>query len=225
MSRVLVTGGGSGIGLGITRALRARGHEVVITGRRADVLAQAAASLGAIPLPGDVTADPEGIIATAGPLDHLVSNAGTYAFAPVGAWTAEALEAQHRVHVVALALLSQAFAAQAQGPGSVVVVSSTLAERPAPGAGPYAAAKAAQLALVRQLALELAPRQLRANAILPGVVPTDMTAGRAEALVGLHPLGRLGQPADVGEAVAWLLEASWVTGACVPVDGGLLIRE
>ena len=229
MSRVLVTGGGTGIGLGIARALIAAGHTVTITGRRADVLRVTAAQIGARALPGDVTADPAALIAAAGPLDHLVNNAGHFIYQPVGQFSADAFAALHAVHVIAPALLSQAFAAQAAGPGAIVNISSTLAERPAPGAAPYATAKAGMIALTRQLALELAPRQIRANAILPGLVTTPMTQTndpqRQAHMLSLHPLGRLGAPADIGEAVAWLLGASWVTGAVIPVDGGLLARE
>lgn len=229
MSRVLVTGGGTGIGLGIARALIAEGHTVIITGRRADVLREAAEQVGAIALVADVTEDPAGLIAAAGPLDHLVNNAGHFVYQPVGQLSAEAFASLHAVHVIAPALLSQAFAAQARGPGSIVNIASTLAERPAPGATPYAVAKAGMVALTRQLALELAPQQIRANALLPGLVTTPMTETddrvRQAHMLALHPLGRLGRPQDLGEAAAWLLRASWVTGAVIPVDGGLLSRE
>ncbi|MFT4978047.1 MAG: NAD(P)-dependent dehydrogenase (short-subunit alcohol dehydrogenase family) [Myxococcota bacterium] len=229
MSRVLITGGGTGIGLGIATALIEAGHTVLISGRRPDVLAAAAERIGAIAVPGDITVEPEEIIAAAGPLDHLVNNAGHYIHAPVGALTAEAFAGLYAVHVIAPALLSQAFAAQATGPGAIVNIASTLAERPAPGAAAYGAAKAGLVALTRQLALELAPQGLRANALLPGIVPTAMTEtddpARTAAMVALHPIGRLGMPGDIGEAVAWLLGASWVTGAAIPIDGGLLVRE
>jgi NAD(P)-dependent dehydrogenase (short-subunit alcohol dehydrogenase family) len=94
------------------------------------------------------------------------------------------------------------------------------------------AAKAAQASLCRTLALELAPRGIRANVVVPGVVPTDMTRAprdgadveaQLEGLRRLHPLGRLGTPADVGQAVAFLLHAEWITGAALAVDGGLLV--
>lgn len=232
--RVLVTGGGTGIGRGIAAALVAAGYAVVVNGRRRAPLLAVAEALGATPLVGDVTADPAGLVAAAGPLSHLVNNAGHHVHAPLGGWTAQHFASLYAVHVTAPALLSQAFAAQAGRGASVVNVASTLAERPAPGAGPYGAAKAGMVALTRQLALELAGRGIRANAVLPGVVPTAMTAdARGEAsgearqarLLGLHPLGRLGAPADVARAVVWLVESDWVTGAAVPVDGGLLVRE
>jgi NAD(P)-dependent dehydrogenase (short-subunit alcohol dehydrogenase family) len=234
--RALVTGGGSGLGLGIAEVLRARGYDVVLTGRREAPLRAAAERLGAEALVADITDDPAGLIAQAtlgGPLTHLVHNAGHYEHLPIGDWTAEAWDRLLRVHLVAPALLTRAFAAQARGPGAIVHIGSTLSERPIPGSGPYAAAKAGALGLVRALAVELAPQGIRANAILPGVVLTEMTAAprgdeadpaaRLDAVARAHLAGRLGTPTELGEAVAFLLEAPWITGAALPVDGGLLL--
>jgi NAD(P)-dependent dehydrogenase (short-subunit alcohol dehydrogenase family) len=230
-SPVLITGGGTGLGQGIAAALRARGHAVTLLGRREAPLRAAAAALGCRAVVGDVTGDPDLILDAVGPVDHIVHNAGVYLHGPLSAWTAALWRELHEVTVVGPALLSAAWAARQAGPGSLTFVSSTLAARPAPGTGPYAAAKAGQLGLMQALAVELAPRQLRSNAVLPGVVPTPMTEAprggddpqaRLAALTALHPLGRLGQPADIGEAVAYLVGARWVTGAALPVDGGLL---
>ncbi len=208
--RVLITGAGTGIGAAVADALEEDGHEVVVCGRRP------------IDRPGalswDVTQDPDGLVAAAGPLDALVNNAGHAEHRPVEQWTEDLWESHFRVHVLAPALLSRAFAAQGR-PGCIVNICSTLAVRPARGTGPYAAAKAALLSQTRTLALELAPR-VRVNALLVGGVRSDMTAGREAELEGLHPLG-LGQPADVADAVNWLLKARWVTGAGIAVDGGL----
>ena len=85
MSRVLVTGGATGIGRGIAEALVAAGHAVCINGRRAGLLTRVAAEIGAEAVPGDVTEDPVGLIEAARP-EHLVNNAGFYAHAPLGAW-------------------------------------------------------------------------------------------------------------------------------------------
>lgn len=230
--RILVTGGGTGIGRGIAGALVAAGHEVVLCGRRLEPLELAAAQLDCELVQGDVVADPEGIVARAGPLDHLINNAGVFQHQGWADWTADTFEALFRVHAVAPALLSQAFARQ-RGPGadrSIVNIGSTLSVRPVVGAGPYATAKAAMAGLTRSLAVELAPRSIRANCILPGVVRTEMTdaprdgddpEARLRALADLHLVGRLGQPADIGSAVLWLVGAPWVTGAVIPVDGGL----
>jgi NAD(P)-dependent dehydrogenase (short-subunit alcohol dehydrogenase family) len=231
-THVLITGGGTGLGLGIAAALRARGARVTLLGRRAAPLRAAAESLGCEAVVGDVTHDPDALLDAVGPVDHIVHNAGVYQHGPLPDWTPALWRTLHEVTVLGPALLSAAWARRQSGAGSLTFVSSTLAERPAPNTGPYAAAKAGQLGLMRALAVELAPLGLRSNAVLPGVVPTPMTEAprggddpqaRLAALTALHPLGRLGQPADVGEAVAYLIGAPWVTGAALPVDGGLLV--
>ena len=208
--RVLVTGGGSGIGAAIADTLEGAGHTVIVCGRRP------------IERPGamvwDVTKDPEGLIAQAGPLDALVNNAGHALHVPVTGWTEAVWMDLYRVHVVAPALLSRAFAAQASE-GAIVNVCSTLAVRTAPGTGPYSAAKAALLSQTRTLAMELAPA-IRVNAVLPGGVDTAMVSDRREALGALHPLG-LGRPEDIAQAVLYLLTARWTTGTALTVDGGL----
>ncbi len=222
MTRTLITGAGSGLGRAIARELASAGHELVLAGRREPPLRALAAELGAEVLVGDITRDPAALVEAAGPLAHLVNNAGHGHLASVDAWTAEDLRALLEVHVVAPALLARAWAAQAPQGGSVLNISSTLARRSAPGLGLYASAKAALSSLTRTLALELAPR-LRANALLVGVVPTEMTRGRdLDALAALHPLG-LGAPEDVARAARSLIEAPWITGVELPVDGGLLL--
>ncbi|MCP4804331.1 MAG: SDR family oxidoreductase [Proteobacteria bacterium] len=216
MGRALVTGGGSGIGLGIARALRDAGHEVTVVGRREEVLVASGFDYTV----ADVTS---GSLHMVG-VDHLVNCAGHLEMAPVGEWTAEVWRRLHEVHVVAPAMLAQAFAAQAcqVGEGTITNIASTLAVRTDHGLAAYSAAKAALVSLTRSLAIELAPR-IRANAVLPGVVKTAMTGSRADDLVGLHPLGRLGTPDDIGQAVAYLVANAQVTGEVLSVDGGLLL--
>ena len=228
--RVLVTGGGTGIGYAIAEDLVQRGSEVIICGRRRRVIERAAAQIGATPLSGDITGPPEPLLQAVGPIDGLVHNAGSQFPEPLGEWSEKSWNELWRVHVMGPALLSQAFAAQCDGPGAIVAVSSTLAVRPAPGAAAYSCAKAGVLALIRSLALELAPKKIRANAVLPGVVPTAMTRRsegemnpeeRLEFLKTLHPLG-LGEPENVAQAVVALLANPWITGAALEVDGGML---
>jgi NAD(P)-dependent dehydrogenase (short-subunit alcohol dehydrogenase family) len=229
--RILVTGGGTGIGYAIAEALVQRGATVFICGRRRKVLERAAAQIGATPIPGDITGNPEPLIQACGPLDGLVHNAGHWVQENLGQWTAGTWQDLFEVHVQGPALLSQAFAAQAKGPGAIVAVGSTLGERPVAGSAAYAAAKAGLLSLVRSLAVELAPRGIRANAVLAGVVPTAMTTQdrgglsareSLKALEALHPLG-LGQPEQVAQAVIAMLENEWISGAALAVDGGLLV--
>jgi len=226
-----VTGGGTGIGLSVVKALIDSGVQAVAVGRRADKLADAEA-LGADVLPWDITEQPDALFSRIGEIDGLVHNAGLCIRAPLGQWTTEDWSAMWQVNVLAPAMLSQAFVAQLHGPGSIVAISSTLAERAAFGTAGYGASKAGLVNLVKHLALALAARQVRVNAILPGVVPTAMTQNAhtdnqepSPEVLALHPLGRLGTGADVAETVLSVLHAPWMTGSIVTIDGGLLVRE
>jgi NAD(P)-dependent dehydrogenase (short-subunit alcohol dehydrogenase family) len=111
----------------------------------------------------------------------------------------------------------------------VVNVSSTLAEKPIPGMAAYNASKAALNQLTRSLALEWAPA-IRVNAIMPGVVDTPIHADRGltedqvHSMDRFHPLQRIGTPSDVASLILFLLSdaSSWITGAVIPIDGGML---
>lgn len=223
--RVLVTGGGTGLGLGIARTLHAAGAELVVVGRRPEPLQAAAHALGARAIPWDITR-PRGLLDLTGPIDHVVLNAGNDVNAPLGEWTGAHFEQTFAVHVVGHALLAQDWIRRG-GRGSLTAICSTLAERGAPGKAAYSAAKAAQLSLIRSLAREAAP-DVRANALLVGVVPTAMSQAprgsepHLPALEALHPLG-LGAPEHVGQAVLHLIQNPWITGAALHVDGGLAL--
>jgi NAD(P)-dependent dehydrogenase (short-subunit alcohol dehydrogenase family) len=118
-------------------------------------------------------------------------------------------------------------------PGSIVNVSSSLGLRGAPFAAPYSASKHGVLGLTRSAAIEYAPAGIRVNAVCPGAIDTPMMdetferfPGFREALLGFVPMARLGRPAEVAGAIAWLVSdaASFVTGEAVAVEGGLLAR-
>jgi len=231
--RVLVTGGGTGIGLAIVQALREHGREVVAVGRRLEPL-KAAQKYGASICQWDVCHDADGLLNAVGPLDGLVHNAGRYQHGSIGQWNEDDWYQTWRTNTLAPALLSQAFARRLQGAGAIVAVASTLALRPAPGLAAYACSKAAMVALVKSLALELAPAGIRVNAVSPGVVPTDMTVAPREdrteaeqkaAFAALHPLGRMGTPEEVAQTVLLGLGNQWMTGTNLVIDGGLLNRE
>jgi len=252
--RVLVTGGGSGIGRAVVDRLCAGGARVVVVGRRADRLDAACAAwpgqVWALPCDlGDPTAR-TGLVARArdllGGLDGLVHSAGNVVHQPPGHIDETALRAQIELNLIApLRLGEEALSVLDEG-GGVVFVASTLAWRPVRTSAAYSAAKAGLLAAMASLALEGAPRRVRFNAVAPGLVDTEMIralrlapgepvpAGAAyderlraqlDALRGLHPLGRLGTPDDVAAAIVHLLGAPWCTGSTLRIDGGLLLRE
>ena len=238
---ILITGGGSGLGAGMARYLCAAGARVTITGRRPEPLAAVAAALGANCRAeiGDVTvaADRERMIAAAlahgGRLDGLVNNAGNMYRAPLEQIDEASLRALFDSNVFAAMLLTGlAVPHLAATRGAVVFLGSIHNRRAFPGAAPYAATKGALETLSRVLAAELGPQGIRVNCVAPGAVPTELNqragladaAGaraRLEAMVPLHPLGRIGTAEEVAEAVGYLLCAEWTTGAQLDVDGGL----
>lgn len=253
MRRVLVTGGGTGIGRAVAEAVLAQGGSVVVAGRRREPLDELAALA-----PGRAhalvcdTTDAEArstLIARArallGGLDGLVLSAGMVVHEPPGHIREASLRDQLEVNLVApMRLLEEAVTALDEG-GAAVVVASTLAERPVATSAAYSAAKAGLLAAMRAFAISAATRRVRFNAVSPGVVDTEMVraprlapgevldaaathervASQLEMLRRLHPIGRLGQPNDVAEAVLHLLTATWTTGTTLTVDGGILLRE
>jgi NAD(P)-dependent dehydrogenase (short-subunit alcohol dehydrogenase family) len=238
--RALITGGAGGIGLACARRLLAEGAEVVLLDRRADALS-AAGGIGAAPVACDVR-DPGAVAAAVaraagllnGPADVLVNAAGVYRIAPLLDLTPEEWDDVQAVNLRGTFLAGQAVAAAliaAGRPGAIVNISSTaglVADALEPSAH-YNASKAGVLALTRQMAAEWAPHGIRANAVCPGVIDTPMlrlmddpTAGAAYLRTGV-PQGRLGSADEVAAAVAFLAsdDASYLTGAAVPVDGGV----
>ncbi|MFL5346585.1 MAG: SDR family NAD(P)-dependent oxidoreductase [Hyalangium sp.] len=252
--KVLITGGGTGIGRAVAEAVLRAGGSVVVTGRRPEPLeAVVAAFPGRVhALPCDIASvsEREGLLSRAsallGGLEGFVHCAGIVEHQPPGHIDEASLRAQLEVNLVApLRLGEQALQVLEPG-GGMVFVSSTLAVRALETSAVYSAAKAGVLQLMRSLALAGAPRRVRANAVLPGVVDTDMVrtlrlapgepmpsepertarmGAQLERLRALQPLGRLGRPEDVAEAVLYLLGAPWTTGAEMVVDGGILLRE
>ena len=237
--RALVTGGAGGIGLACARRLLAEGAEVVLLDRRAD--APSAAGIGAAPVACDVR-DPGAVAAAVtraagllnGPVDVLINAAGVYRIAPLLDLTPEEWDDVQAVNLRGTFLAGRAVAAAliaAGRPGAIVNISSTaglVADAAEPSAH-YNASKAGVLALTRQMAAEWAPHGIRANAVCPGVIDTPMlrimddpAAGAAYLRTGV-PLGRLGSAEEVAAAIAFLAsdDASYLTGAAVPVDGGV----
>jgi len=243
----LVTGASRGIGRAVVERLLSSGRRVVACARdEKSLLALAQAHPGrvwALPsdlaMPGAAARVAREAEQLAGPIDELVYAAGIVRYARIGEVTEADLRAQLEVNFIAPFMMSQDLGVRMRerGAGSIVLVASTLGLRPARDTAAYAASKAALIHATRSLALELAP-SVRVNAVAPGVVDTDMVRvlrgpepveGKVEALAAqlsglsaLHPLARLGTPDEISSAISFLLDASWVTGTTLRIDGGLL---
>ncbi|WP_375002143.1 SDR family oxidoreductase [Aeromicrobium sp. CTD01-1L150] len=238
----LITGASRGIGLGIARRLVAEGARVVLTARRQETLDEAVDHLGGPKVATGVAGradDPVhqetavvSAVANFGGLDLLVNNAG------INPWYGPMIEldlaaARKIVEVNCFAALGWVQHAHrawmgARG-GTIVNVASHSAVSPAPGVGMYGASKAMLVSMTELLAVELAPA-IRVNAVAPAVVKTRFSAAlyedREDEVARDYPLQRLGEPDDVGSAVAFLAsdDAAFMTGQLMVVDGGITLR-
>jgi 3-oxoacyl-[acyl-carrier protein] reductase len=237
----IVTGASRGIGLSIAQRLVDEGAKVVITARKQEALDEAVATLGgperAVAVAGraDDTAHQAEVLARAidmfGSADLLVNNTGINpVYGPM--IELDLAAARKIVEVNCLAALSWAQHAyrawMKEHGGAIVNVSSVAGVKPAPGIGFYGSSKAMLTHITQELAVELGPG-MRVNAVAPAVVKTKFATalyeGRETEVAADYPLKRLGVPADVAGAVAFLLsdDASWLTGQVLILDGGLTL--
>ncbi|MGC2656422.1 MAG: SDR family oxidoreductase [Bryobacteraceae bacterium] len=243
----VVTGGSSGIGKETAKRLLAHGASVVIGGKDEAKLRSAAAEFDApdrIEVMAGNIADPATGVALVekaerrfGGVDILVSNAGVFKPKPFLDVTEEDYDWFLDVILKGKFFVAQAAAkAMRKRGGGAIVHTGSLWALQAIGATPssaYSAANAGVHALVHNLAIELAPDHIRVNAVAPAVVETpiystflskDEVSKVLPSFNAFHPLGRIGQPADVAEAILFLAseQSSWITGAILPVDGGVM---
>jgi len=233
----LITGSSRGIGRAIAERLQADGASVILHCNRhraaADVLA---ARLGCQHvLQADLSCAEqirlmfEGLGATE--LDALVNNAGIWKATPLGRTAAEDVDEILNTNLKSVFLTTQAALPLLRDGASIVNVSSVAGRIGVSGRSLYGATKAALDSFTRSWALELAPRQIRVNAVAPGYVETDMTAEHfsdlsvLESTIRRTPFGRLGNAQEVADVVAFLCsaDARWITGQVLNVSGGFVV--
>lgn len=244
----LVTGGSSGIGLAIARAFGRAGAAVTVTGRRRQVAEDAAEELrqgdaearavaGDVARPEDAARMVEETVQAFGGLHVVVNNAG---IARAGALEDTSLGDVDAVVDIDLkgpiyvtrAALPHLRKHREEGTAAIVNISSSVTVNPVPNFSVYSAAKAGVEMLTRCWALDFAADRIRVNAIAPGIVatpifetmmPAEATAGALEGFAAATPLGRVGEPEDVARLALFLAgpAAAWLTGAVIPLDGGL----
>jgi 3-oxoacyl-(acyl-carrier-protein) reductase len=226
---VLVTGGNRGIGLAVAQAFLALGDQVAVTHRGSAV------PDGLLGIRCDVT-DPVAIEAAYdeaeaahGPVEVLVANAGITRDGLLLRMSDDDWQAVIETNLTgAFRLVRRASKGMLRlRRGRIVLISSVVGLTGSAGQGNYAASKAGLVGLARSVARELGSRAITANVVAPGFVDTDMTAAlpdsRREEILGQIPLHRYATPEEVAAVVTWLASdaAAYVTGAVIPVDGGL----
>ncbi len=239
----VVTGASKGIGAGIATSLAAEGAAVVVNYASSKegaerVVKEITASGGkAVAIQGDVSkaSDVERLFAETkkafGKVDVLVNNAGVYTFAPLDQITEDHFHRHFNTNVLGMLLSTQEAAKlfPAEG-GSVINIGSVVSSLAPPASAVYTATKGAVDAVTHVLANELGPKKIRVNSINPGVIETEgtqsggfLTGDFEKQMVSQTPLGRIGQPSDIGPIAVFLASADsgWLTGQTLLASGGM----
>ena len=236
---VLITGGGTGLGLAMAKAFVTQGAKVIITGRRKDVLKEACKTLGknAYCEPFDVTEFDKvpkflsDIESKYGALDVLINNAGIHIKKDLFDYTDEDFMSIIKTNQEAVFVMSREAAKKMskRKNGVILLISSMASQYGIPKVIGYTAAKSAIEGMTRGMAVELSPLGIRINCIAPGFIRTDMSATaldndpeRKARVFARTPMGDLGAPEDVANAAVFLCShaAKYITGVVLPVDGG-----
>lgn len=239
--RALITGGGTGIGLGVAKAMISVGAEVVLCSRDENTLKLACEELGSqasyrvhdvLDYSGADSLVDE--LESDRPIDILVNNAGAHLKKPSEDVSVEEFQKILEVHLLGAHALTRRVGKSMleRGQGSIVYVASMAALFGIPYVCAYAAAKSGMLGIVRSLAMEWGERGIRVNAIAPGWIHSEMMRKavmadpeRKRKILERTPMHDFGQPEDIGNAAVYLCSdaAKFVTGVCLPVDGGASI--
>jgi NAD(P)-dependent dehydrogenase (short-subunit alcohol dehydrogenase family) len=244
----LVAGGGTGIGRAIAQRLHEEGAFVVVSGRRKEKLAEAAAAISPQGkrfegIPADLTRDEDiarlmaEVMTRHAGLDVLVNCMGIMRFGRLETLKRQELRDMIEVNTVAPWMLSMAALPlmRSRGTGSIVNIASISGMRPFAGSGAYCGSKSALIMMSQVMALEHAAEGIRVNCICPGMVEeTELgdavfSAAQVQASYerfrSTHPLGRNGKPRDVADAALFFAstQSAWITGAVLPLDGGRLL--
>jgi 3-oxoacyl-[acyl-carrier protein] reductase len=238
----LVTGASKGIGAAIAKALAAEGAAVAVNyassraGADAVVAEIAAAGGKAFAIGGDVSKAAEAkaivdaTVSQFGRLDTLVNNSGVYEFAPIEEFTEEQFHKQFGVNVLGTLLTTQAAVKHLGEGGSIINIGSLVTRIVPPGSAVYSGTKGAVDAITGVLSRELGPRNIRVNALNPGMIETEGTHAAGfigsefeQHAVAQTPLGRIGQPKDIASIAVFLAsdDSYWLTGEQLYAGGGL----
>ena len=233
---VLVTGGNSGIGYAIAGSFKNKGYKVYISGRNEEKVQKAASELGVECITFDLSdlSQIENLDTTFfnEGLDVLVNNAGIAHPLPVEMYSLDNFDDHINTNLRApIFLIKHLLSALEKNKGCIINLSSIITRKGAPGFGIYAATKGAIEAFTRNLAIELAPKNIRINAICPGAIDTPMfykfgltkeeSDHAKEQVVSTIPMNRLGKSNEIAEVVISQAESTYVTGATWHVDGGV----
>lgn len=239
--KILITGASSGIGAGMANQAAKQGAQLILVARNAARLESVHQQLESVPFLHQSfvcdlisQSDLDRLAASIEPLDGLVLNAGAVKLAPIAFINDNVVDDLFEVNIKSSIRLLQRLvrAKKIKKGASIVFISSIATQKVTVGNAVYNATKGAVNALVKSVALELAPKQIRANAILPGFIPTgilhngDVSPEELEVHKKNYPLGRYGTPEDVANLAQYLLSdaSQWMTGSLINLDGGFSIK-
>jgi 3-oxoacyl-[acyl-carrier protein] reductase len=223
MSEIAVFGGSSGIGRAVVEACLARGNPVTAIARRTELFSHPRLTWVKADL--CIEADRERALRAVEGFRAWVYAAGVVAHQAPGSISQLALDQMLALNFVAALRVGERALTSLAEMGALAFISSTLAAHPVATSAVYSGTKAALTSASKSLALAGAARGIRVNVISPGLVDTDMLAGRDKgALAALVPLGRLGTAQEIATQVLHVIDSPWMTGTNVVIDGGLSLR-